>query len=396
VDALRGFSRRFDMTQAVIWKSALERSAAKMQAKREDTVRDLLATAERQVRPFGSFDLMLELAIARHRRPASASPSSIDTLEPALAELASAIQSKVDPAPLFIKSAVWTLPALLAGIVIVPLLYTGMTELLIQGLFTLVLLGIGFGWPLWLIDQDRQRLRAVREHAVDRLVERQEGIVALNALGYLRDVQALLLDKFQQARDALSNWKADLEKRKLGARAGMDQPLSAPMMLEPLLTEPDEIELAYRSLGLPVEDWLGQITAAGLLPAVPPGGSEAGDPIPGLDDWVLGQLDLQQWSGRLSFEKLLELRTQHRGPNTLEELLLEAKRLSRCLHEVAVESAREQWMAPRELQDRVDRALSSGHPGLESVGDPAVPWPGLALLAWIRHGLLPEQFRGQL
>jgi hypothetical protein len=271
-----------------------------------------------------------------------------------------------------------------------------MTELLIQGLFTLVLLGIGFGWPLWLIDQDRQRLRAVREHAVDRLVERQEGIVALNALGYLRDVQALLLDKFQQARDALSNWKADLEKRKLGARAGMDQPLSAPMMLEPLLTEPDEIELAYRSLGLPVEDWLGQITAAGLLPAVPPGGSEAGDPIPGLDDWVLGQLDLQQWSGRLSFEKLLELRTQHRGPNTLEELLLEAKRLSRCLHEVAVESAREQWMAPRELQDRVDRALSSGHPGLESVGDPAVPWPGLALLAWIRHGLLPEQFRGQL
>ncbi len=243
------YSRTLEMTVAVRWRRQME-SAFRNLAR---TVPDALVERVRTyvARTVNGHALMrdaLERVRTDHEHELLSLPDPSARLEPALRELDHAVAARPGALDLWLRTALWVLPAAgAAALVLTRLMDDDREKWFALGVAVLVA-AAGVLGVVQRLDAARQRILKSRDRAVAIILDRQEAILSQNAVGYVQDLVALL----RRGRESALEFLAKDEEAITVARRTLDEalarPVEGPVTFEPVLRTRKEYEEAHRLL----------------------------------------------------------------------------------------------------------------------------------------------------
>lgn len=329
-ESIRKFSRVFDMSRAVQWRLMLERAqAATGETIRNEMLSSFKTILGHMVQPMHECKQGLAEIQHRldHRMVAEIRPDR--DFETSLSELDEAVKAQPNVLALFLKMAIWVIPASIIGAGLFDLLYSGFRGVLFPSLYALTLVAIGVGWPLSLVSKARRRLNRARDKAIDIMVTRQEGIISENAVGYLQELVPLAADVVTEAEQSLEAHIEQLNTMVRTLESEIASELPSPLTLEPVITSEKEYRLVVENLGIDSRAWLKESVAAGCFAVgAQKESQDSSDKSYGPESWCQRRIEDPDHVQLPAFETLWNIRSQCRGSGSLDDAISEVWRRS--------------------------------------------------------------------
>lgn len=263
---IREFSHAFEMTLGVRWNRQLQ--AASMTVRREveehfqGRFSGLLESLVRS--PYHLERLMKALEERIREKRTSQPPPSTD-LGGALEEMDRAIAERPNGILLSARLALWLIPALAIGTGLLFSMYPAARATLISAAVVVAGLASGAGHVILQVSRADKRVTRSKEKALAAMVERQECIVAVNALGYLEEVVGVVGTCLDQAREQLRKYRKAFEngKKSIDEATRMDIPDHPPF--SPLLTDASHYSTVFEGMGIDADFWLKEALAEKVM-----------------------------------------------------------------------------------------------------------------------------------
>jgi hypothetical protein len=267
-ESLRKLSRTLDMTVGFGWRMCLERQSSILEAEIKKTFRERMEKLlSDQSRSLAFTERTLESLENQLDQTRTAVSGHLEEVETALSALDARIKERPNPAGLIIRLCLWFAPALVACSSILSRWYTDTRSVLFPATFVGVSLVLAAGWIIYRIEKSNARVEDARRRSIRVVSERQEAIVAQNAIAYLEDCLVSTLRNLieELRRGKISSYRAKLNALASELRKKCSAPLSSPITFAPVLVEPAEYDLAIEKMIPDIDDTLRQAVREGRL-----------------------------------------------------------------------------------------------------------------------------------
>ncbi|MFB6272826.1 MAG: hypothetical protein ABEL51_08045 [Salinibacter sp.] len=283
VSQIREHARSFDMTTGYKWRRQLEEGASQLAEEIRGSFKDRIQTfLDRTPQSPGRVEQVLDQVEDKLKEQYRPADTNIPDLDSTLSDLKEAVEDRPNGLVLFLRLAVWVVPALVAGSIALNGLYEGTREVLFPILFVVLGGGLAIGWGLWRIQSAREKMKTERSKAIDAIAQRQENILAENVVGYLDDeVIATLREVLDDSSNVLSTYNETLQDVDEQLSASAEGSVDAPTTFEPILSRPEEYDRALERTVEDLSGWLEEALDAGVLQS----GQDSGELSANLVNW---------------------------------------------------------------------------------------------------------------